>query len=431
MNKTLSEQEDWDELMEFISEKKLTPVLGKEIYKYEEAGTLHSFDEHLSGQLLKSFKADDYPASTLTDAFDYLANKKSIKPIDIKKKLVSIVKAVDLEFPLLKEFLGINGIDYYVNTTVYNSVLEKKIYEVRDVAPSSINFSINEPFEDCENLENLPEPFVFNVFGSLLKTVDPALTEDDMLEYVNLFREKMSVATNIVNALKNKNLLIIGCVFPDWMSKVLLRLLSNEPMQDWGARRTIILINDKTGFRDKLNDALKNYDVVTYEGDTNEFVEELSRQWQQKNPDKKKTVFLSYTTLDRPAVETLKRSIETIGNVTCWYDSHEIIAGDDFKREIAKGIKSADLFIPLISTNSLLHKDGYVQQEWMTADNVNTFRKIDGNEEKYLMPIVIDETNPYDSNVPKYFSELSIGKVIGGNAGQDFLQQLKATLNLI
>jgi hypothetical protein len=77
-----------------------------------------------------------------------------------------------------------------------------------------------------------------------------------------------------------------------------------------------------------------------------------------------------------------------------------------------------------------MHKDGYVQLEWFTADNVNTFRKIDGNTGKYLMPVVIDDTNPYDNNVPKYFSELSIGKVPAGNPGQEFINHVKETLNL-
>jgi hypothetical protein len=78
-----------------------------------------------------------------------------------------------------------------------------------------------------------------------------------------------------------------------------------------------------------------------------------------------------------------------------------------------------------------MHKDGYVQLEWFTADNVNTFRKIDGKTDKYLMPVVIDETNPYNSNVPKYFSELSIGKVPLGNPGLEFITQIKETLHLI
>ncbi|MGN6802557.1 MAG: hypothetical protein ACTHJN_11690, partial [Ginsengibacter sp.] len=87
-------------------------------------------------------------------------------------------------------------------------------------------------------------------------------------------------------------------------------------------------------------------------------------------------------------------------------------------------------FIPLISENSLMHKDGYVQIEWFTADNVNTFRKIDGRTGKYLMPVVIDDTNPYNENVPKYFSELSIGKVPLGNPAPEFINQLRETLNL-
>ena len=75
-------------------------------------------------------------------------------------------------------------------------------------------------------------------------------------------------------------------------------------------------------------------------------------------------------------------------------------------------------------------EDGYVQLEWFTADNVNTFRKIDGNKSKYLMPIVIDDSNPYDANVPKYFAELSIGKALQGNPDPEFLKQIKDTLQM-
>ncbi len=176
----------------------------------------------------------------------------------------------------------------------------------------------------------------------------------------------------------------------------------------------------------------QNHNVVTYEGNTADFVNELSARWNNKKPQgsKPKTVFLSYTIKDKTAVETLKSSIESIGNINCWYDKREIAAGDDFKTEIAKNIRSADLFIPLISENSLLHKDGYVQLEWITADNVNTFRKLDNNTGKYLMPVVIDNTNPYDTSVPRFFSELSIGKVPQGNPDPEFLAQLKKTLDI-
>jgi hypothetical protein len=432
MNKSLSVQSDWDELLDFISDRQLTPILGKEIYKFKKNDLLIPMDEYLSEQILQSNYVTDQPALPLTKAVNYLVNEKKIKSMDITRKLKSMVKEINFEFPLLTEFLGITDLNYYINTGVYNNVLENNLTQIIKQTATSINFSINEPFSDCDDLERLRVPFVFNVFGSLLNTVDPALSEEDMLEYIGYFKEKMKNAINLINALKNKNLLFIGCSFPDWMVRFCLRLLSNEAMRDWGSKRTIVVVNDISDLRKMQNEFLKNYDVVTYEGNTGDFVRELSRQWKQKNPSavKNKMIFLSYTTKDKEAVENLKKAMEGISNVTCWYDNREITPGDHFKTEIAKNIKSADLFIPLISANSLMHKDGYVQLEWFTADNVNTFRKIDGNMSKYLMPVVIDDTNPYDNNVPKYFSELSIGKVPQGNPGQEFINQVRETLNL-
>jgi TIR domain/SIR2-like domain len=432
MNKVLSQQSDWDELLDFISDKQLTPIVGKEMYKFKAGDALIPVDEHLSEQILHLNNVTDQPAMTLTHAVNYLVNERKVKTMDIIRKLKSMIREINFEFPLLTQFLSIKDINYYVNTAVYNNVLENNLAVLRKQTPTSINFSINEPFSDSDDLDKLQAPFVFNVFGSLLNTVDPALSEEDMLEYTGHFKEKIKNATNIINALKNKNLLFLGCAFPDWMVRFILRLLSNEPMHDWGSKRTVIVVNDMSDVRKKQYEFLKNYDVVIYEGNTSDFIRELSNRWKQKNPTavKNKTIFLSYTVKDKEAVENLKNAIEGINNVTCWYDNREIAPGDDFKTEIAKNIKSADLFIPLISANSLLHKDGYVQLEWFTADNVNTFRKIDGNTSKYLMPVVIDDTNPYDNNVPKYFSELSIGKVPAGNPGPEFINQVRETLNL-
>lgn len=174
--------------------------------------------------------------------------------MDITRKLKSMVKEVNFEFPLLTEFLSITDLNYFINTAVYNNVLEQAFAQIRGQKPASINFSINEPFSDCEDLEKLKEPFVFNVFGSLLYTVDAALSEEDMLEYTGYFKEKMNSAANIINALRNHNLLFIGCAFPDWMVRFVLRLLSNEPMHDWGTKRTIIIVNDNSDLRKGQSD---------------------------------------------------------------------------------------------------------------------------------------------------------------------------------
>ena len=249
MNKNLSEQSDWDELLDFITDRQLTPILGKEMYKFKQDDLLMPVDEYLSRQILGLNNVTDQAALTLTQAVNYLVNEKKVKTMDIIRKLKSMIKEINFEFPLLSQFLSITDINYYINTAVYNNVLENNLTAIRKQTATSINFSINEPFSDCDDLDKLQVPFVFNVFGSFLNTVDPALSEEDMLEYTGYFKEKMKNATNIINALKNKNLLFLGCAFPDWMVRFILRLLSNEPMHDWGSKRTIIVVNDISDLR--------------------------------------------------------------------------------------------------------------------------------------------------------------------------------------
>jgi hypothetical protein len=181
MNKILSEQSDWDELLDFITDRQLTPILGKEMFKFQQDDLLIPVDEYLSKQILGTNHISDQQELTLTQAVNYLVNEKKVKTMDIIRKLKLMIREINFEFPLLTQFLNITDLNYYVNTAVYNNVLENNLSAIRKQTATSINFSINEPFSDADDLDKLKVPFVFNVFGSLLNTVDPALSEEDML----------------------------------------------------------------------------------------------------------------------------------------------------------------------------------------------------------------------------------------------------------
>lgn len=449
MVKYISEPRDWDDLLKYISKRNLTPIIGKEMYKFKLDDKLVPIDEHLSKQLLAEFGITDQLSLTLPEAVNYLAVVKKEEQLDIKERLNSIVENIVAgDFPALSDFLSINSLNYYVNTTVYNNVLEEKLRQVRKENArmfKSINFSINQPFDDSDDLEKLNKPFVFNVFGSLLDTVDPALSEEEMLEYIGEFKGKMSAKPNIINALKNRNLLFLGCAFPDWMVRFILRLLSNEPLHDWGTKRKIYIINDQTDLRSRQFNFLENYRVVTYKGNTGEFVNDLANRWQKFDedersklqiPEKKeqpadpKLIFLSYTRKDQLAAEALKGSLEKIKNVTCWYDQEAIEAGDKWNSEIQFHIRKADLFIPLISANSLTHK-GAIQDEWRSAANEVGVRNLIGRNEAYLIPVVIDDSDRYDPNLPDFFRDIDIKTVPNGNPDEKFLNSIKTRLKLI
>ena len=431
MNDILSEQDDWDELFDLITHNQLTPFLGKEIYRFRDGENLILLDEYLSAQLLSFFKVTDKPAMPLTQAINYLANEENIKPGKIIQSLKSLTKGINHEFPLLTDFLSIKELNYFLNTEVYYNVLENNLHAITNETVKSINWS-DKVFADCDSLEDLKSPLIFNVFGSL-DSVDLALSEEELLEFTGNFYENLKSTPNILKAL-NKNLLFVGCSFPDWMVRFILRLLSNQPLHEWGSdKRQIIIINDDSEFSERQNEFLKNLDIVTYQGSTNDFVTEMSKRWSEKNPNKvrRKKIFLSYTSADRGAVENLKKAIEEKSDLTCWYDQRELAPGNEFDTLIAQSIRDSVLFIPLISANSLAHKDGYVQKEWDTAHTLTTYRKIDNVPGDFIIPIVIDDTSVKDDSIKTFFPGLSAGVVPQGNPDEEFISNLKKTLNLI
>ena len=425
---------DWNELIGAISEGNLIPVIGNEVYKFRAGDNLISIDDYLSGKILQEHNVTDQSDLTLAEAINYLAKEKQIPIRSINKRLKEIVDDINFEFPLLSDFLEINQLYFYLNTTVYTNILENKITEIRKQRVISSNFSIRSKFSDCENIEQLQEPFVFNVFGSF-KSADPALSEEEMLEFTASFKERMNDnARTILDALKNKSLLFLGCTHPDWLIRFFLRILSNERMNDWLNRRSqIIVVNDQSTDREKQYNFLNNYNAVTYDGNTNEFVQELISKWRQVNPvkQKPKMIFLSYTQKDVTAVEKLKLALGGIHNVICWYDKDKLFSGDNFELTIIDNIRKADLFIPLLSENSLTQQDKYVLEEWSKADAVNKFRELDGRKDRYLMPIVIDNADLNHSIVKRYYPQLSIEKVPEGNPNADFIDRLKVNLHLV
>jgi hypothetical protein len=429
MNIIASTQIDWEELLDDIADGNLIPVIGNEIYKFNINNELVTADEYLASKLFEENGLTADPTLSLAEAIDYLEKEKNYHVRDLIRMLREIVDGISANFPLLNRFLEINQLRFYFNTTVYNNILENTIKKVRNQSPASINFSIRSKFPDCESIEELTAPLVFNVFGSF-KSADPALSEEEMLEFTACFKERMNDnAKTILDALKNKSLLFLGCTHPDWLIRFFLRVLSNERMHDWLNRRSqIIVVNDLSNHRQKQYDFLKNYNTITYEGNTKEFVEELSEKWKQQHPSvvKSKTVFLSYTQKDINAAERFKQALANLNNVTCWYDKEKLFSGDNFETKITESIRDADLFIPLISENSLGQQDKYVYDEWFQA---YTFSKV--RRDRYMMPIAIDDVDLNNNVIKKFYPQMSIERVPDGKPDSSFIDRLKGNLNLI
>ncbi|MDM8565391.1 toll/interleukin-1 receptor domain-containing protein [Candidatus Halobeggiatoa sp. HSG11] len=97
-------------------------------------------------------------------------------------------------------------------------------------------------------------------------------------------------------------------------------------------------------------------------------------------------VFVSHSSLDKYFVDLLVKILE-YHYINVWYDSDDILIGDDYKESIHSGLINSDHLIVVASNNA-------VQSEWITKE-ITTFQS-NITDEKRIIPLFIEDVNPDD-----------------------------------
>jgi len=113
-------------------------------------------------------------------------------------------------------------------------------------------------------------------------------------------------------------------------------------------------------------------------------------------------VFLSYASQDSEAAGRICDTLRTAG-LKVWFDRNELRGGDAWDQSIRKQIRTCSLFIPIISRNTHTRDEGYFRLEWKLAVDRCHLMAAD---KPFLVPVVIDETQDNDEQVPGKFREL-------------------------
>lgn len=116
----------------------------------------------------------------------------------------------------------------------------------------------------------------------------------------------------------------------------------------------------------------------------------------------------------------LAQALENAG-IDVWLDKGELQAGDDWDRKIRKGIESCALFIPVLSRTTQERRRAYFWQEWNMADEC-AGRMAPG--EAFLVPVVIDDTPPYQAEVPDRFRKAQWTPLPEGKTTPAFVEQV-------
>ncbi|MCQ8127154.1 toll/interleukin-1 receptor domain-containing protein [Methylomonas rivi] len=452
----------WEQLMAFIEEGRVIPVIGPELLMLDIDGKPALLYDYLAEQLAKRLGIKSEADDTLnTVACRYLAQggqREDMYPV-LKRALAELSQVKPPE--TLVKLAEIRPLKLFV-TTCFDPYLVRTLNQVRYRGKDStqvLEFYPGSGKDLPEEMEYLAGTTVFHLFGKLTAAPDYAVTDEDILEFMHALQSADTRPKLLFDALVGQGLMIIGCQLFDWLGRFFVRL---------GNRHRLIISKEKTDFlvgdqiRKEINLAefLLHFSSRTkiFPMQSIEFVNELYQRWTAMHPagvddgehfdtaaralpvDKAEpvelvaepdarepmrggAVFLSYAHEDEEAVIAIKHALETAG-IEVWFDrnTNALRVGDNFKARIKTNIEQCALFVPIISRHTLTQERRFFRFEWKYAQECADFYP---ESRRFIMPLAIDDTPPDDPNLDEYIRELHWERLQNGQCGAAFLTELK------
>ncbi len=396
----------WDNLLDYIQEGTVVPVIGSELVTVREAER----DVPLDGWLARKLAADlGLPTEELPEGFGlnevvalHLRNRgerEELYPM-IHRRLKNA--ALPPPEPL-KALASIPKLDLFVSLT-FDSLLADALGPSQQIA-----YSPNTVRDLPSPKSDLRQPVVFHLLGKASASPEYAICDEDLLEFLHGLQDKQRQPKTLFDELRGNHLLFLGCGFGDWLARFFLRTARSLELSQ-KRRRWDVLVGDRMA-----HDAGLVLFLESFSADTRvvslaaaDFATELARRWHAAHPSAAaaaepqsremepagKTVpsgaiFISYASEDLEAASRLAEGLRATG-LEVWFDKNALQMGDDWARSIRRGIERCSLFLPVISQRSLGEENRrrYFWREWNDADD---FARGIAPGEAFIIPIVIDD----------------------------------------
>jgi TIR domain/SIR2-like domain len=444
---------DWNRLLGLLKIRKVVPIVGAELSLGWTGADGEPVIVKLARELANrlGISAEDLPPDgALTEVawrIKATAGSGAVTMQDLYFHLFDIVKS--LPKPLsepLRQLAQIDDLPLYI-TTAFDTALESAILEAHRPAPISLSYAPNDPRDIEPHWAKANRPLVYHLLGEVSPIpYSYAVTDEDTLEFFHALLTTQRRPVQLFKELAEKNLLIVGGGYSDWLARLFLRAMKGE--QRLSAERTVSeFIADLRAVREpSLVLFLQHFSQPTRlyaDGDPGGFVAELHRRWCEANPEKLQkrsgvghsestvdlpaempdhSIFLSYAREDGEAVKKIFNGLTERG-LRVWFDRKDIRGGDNWDPKSLTAIERADLFIAVISRNTEASRGRRnFKREWNHAwDQQTAFSK----NETFFCPVVIDETSPDTAHVDDYLLKVHWEPLPAGEVSESFAQYVR------
>jgi hypothetical protein len=261
------------------------------------------------------------------------------------------------------------------------------------------------------------EAHLLYLFGKSRSSPMFAIHDEDLLEYAhNIITRGSNVPNRFLNELQERNLLFIGCNFPDWLTRFFLRVtrknrLAEQPKREW----LIDELQPQESLTCFLNSFCKDTEILSQIPPVN-FVEELNRRWKAgappppPPPTHRVMFFISYSRCtDYSRAETMVKALQNLGvpENQIWFDRNIIEPGDNFRLRIIDGIRTCRYFLPLLSLSANRREQAFVFREWGEAN-----KRLEEMNYEFIIPVVVDadfEPRRYTAKPVRAWADIDFG----------------------
>lgn len=448
----------WRDLLEYLEEGRVIAVVDTATLPVRHDGVEQPFESLVTRQAAQRLGIR-LPEGNRLPRLDDLVSAFLLKPRARKEELYMRVNQVMRDLALeppqaLLDLAAVDAISLFVNLS-FDNLLVRALDQVRhggQARTQSVVFAPNACDDLPEPRERLSQPLVYHLLGRQSTAPDWVICDEDRLEFMHALQDDTRRPQLLFDALRDCHLLLLGCRLPDWLARFFLRTAKSERLSS--SRDTVEYLVDPDAVNDaRLKSFLADFSpATTLVGlEPAPFARELCTQWQTRHPpaaasadaalgstpgaaslqrpapgataSSSGAVFISYSSADRPAAQALADALDGAG-IDVWFDREDLHAGDDWDRNIRRGLETSCLFVPVISRTTVDegHRRDYFWREWMAADELARGMAPD---EPFLLPVVIDDTRPYGSVLPDRFRQKQWTPLPGGRATPQFVQSVR------
>jgi len=401
-------EETWNELLNLIELQKVVPIVGRALSLVDtgdghQVPVLNAVVDRLAARLSIAPRS---PPWTLSDLFVESARKTIYSADSFHLMLRRELDAATPDLAPLKLLAEIRDFRLFLSTGI-DGFLERAVTEVRGAkgeAVRTIAFAPDGYHDLPDRLQDSDGVTVFKLLGGRQTCPNWAVTVENSLEFVMALYGEKYRPVNLLDAIKERHLLVIGCQIPDWYGRFLLRCLRGGAVT---AERSTILIENTCDADEAFAAYVRSFGhrAFVVPGDAVGFVDELHRRWTERphvepESDPANTtgpsrpypsesaphkVFLSYSHDDNNEAEKLYRFLSD-KRVDVWKDDEGgLPPASDWDTVIKRRIADCACFVPLVTPNTTKESESYFWAEWKSA--VERTRRQDPDR-RFVFPVL-------------------------------------------